>query len=169
MALYQTGLDGFYAKMLDKTGKVLAVGSIGTGSVTLSNLQAWYKYNQGDLEFVLDTDGSATLSNNASGPVSLPAITVLTNPDNPTVAVTPADGKVSVAVTPVADVADQAVSGYNVYVNDETTPRITISTTALTGEIDQLTNGTEYTLYIKAVNPIGESNGVQKTATPATA
>ena len=93
-----------------------------------------------------------------SNKTELPDFTTLdVVPGAPTLAVTPGDGKVDVALTAGTDLGS-AVTDYKVYYTDGKTPLTMDLKSSLTGTITGLTNGTQYTFQAVAVNGAGESD-----------
>jgi titin len=75
---------------------------------------------------------------------------------------TPGDGEVSLAWTAPADDGGSAVTGYSVSKDGENWESVTGAGYTFTG----LTNGTEYTFHVKAVNSVGEGPAATVNATP---
>lgn len=157
--------DNTYAKLVDKTGKVLAVGEKGTAEVEVTGISSGTKYSAGDLKFLMDLDNTTAVSVLASNSIDLPALTILGLPGAPTITATGGDGKVTGVFTDPTDDGSGASNG-------NITSRI-VSYQPATGatswtdtpvsaagnfEIDGLTNGTNYTFKATVKNAVGTSS-----------
>jgi hypothetical protein len=82
---------------------------------------------------------------------------VLTSPTAPTISsVTPASGSLTVAFTPGAD-GGSAITNYKYSINGTDYIALNPATTSSSFTISGLTNGTTYSVTIKAVNGVGDS------------
>lgn len=169
-----------YLKVTDKSGKLLSVGEKGTEKAVLSGIAGGTKYAEGDLQAVFDVDGDSSLSSAASDPANVPAVMALNVPGTPTIKLTPKDGAIDYEITaPENDGAPSSgssdITEYDVYLkarsdNWPDDPTQTTAPDKLTGTLDGLTNGTEYTIGVVAVNLVGRSDlqatGASDHATP---
>jgi hypothetical protein len=111
--------------------------------------------------------GSPTF-NNSTGKVNAYSIVLQTVPDAPTdLVATPNDTQISIAFTDPSSNGGSAITNY-AYSSDGTnftlfSPAITTSPTI----IDGLTNGQPYTIYLRAINAIGQGpSSTSVTSTP---
>ncbi|MFT8412299.1 MAG: fibronectin type III domain-containing protein [Schleiferilactobacillus perolens] len=169
-----------YLKVTDKSGKLLAVGDKGTKKAVLTGIDGGTRYAEGDLKAVFDTDGDNALSPEASDPADVPAVMALNVPGAPAIKLTAKDGAIDYEITaPEDDGAPSSgssdITEYDLYLkarsdNWPDEPTQTLTPDKLTGTLDQLANGTEYTVGVIAVNLVGRSDlqatGASDHATP---
>lgn len=157
----------------DKDSKLVVKGDKGTKKAEVTGLKHGQVVADGDyLSAYQDVTSQAE-----SDKAPVPGWTVLTvAPSNPTVKLTAGDGKIDFAITAPADDGGSKITGYNVYVKGSAdiwpaAPTQQLTPDKLTGTIDKLTDGSEYTVAVTAVNDKGESSkdadGASNHATPA--
>ena len=165
--------SGTFTKIIDKDGKVLAVGESGTLSAQINDLIAGTKYEKGDLKAVQDVNVLTSLSAQASDPFDLDALTILDLPGAPTLTVTSGDGKVTGTYTdPDNDGAPDSGSSditkrHVLYSSDGQKWTNQDLDKAGDFEVGNLTNDTEYQFKSTAENAVGTSDeSVVVKATP---
>lgn len=126
---------------------------------------------------------SANGDSDASDGVKATPKASISLPGSPTIKATAGDGKISFSLTAPSndgnsDNNQNDLTAYNIYVKSRSDnwpdkPTQTLNPDQLNGEIDNLTNGTEYTVAATAVNAAGESDlnatGASDHATPQAA
>ncbi len=128
----------------------------------------------------LSTNGTTPISNGTEYPVEIRAVNAIgdsvassaveaapaTVPAAPTVTLTPGDGSISVAAT-VTDNGGSPVTGIDYSLDDVNW--VSTGTTSSTFTVPSLTNGTSYTVWVRADNAIGDGTAsTPESATPRT-
>lgn len=159
----------------DKESKLVVKGDKGANKATITGLKHGQVVADGDYQAAYQD----VTTQAESDKVSVPGWTVnAILASIPGLKLTPGDGKIDVTVTASADDGGSAIKGYNVYVKETSanwpdTPLMELAPNALAGTIDKLTNGTDYTVAVTAVNGVGETDktadGANAHATPVAA
>ena len=108
----------------------------------------------------VSADGGASSNSRTATPATVPSVPIITTP------ITPGDKQLTVAFTLGSD-GGSAITDYQ-YQIDASGSFVSIGTSGAPFTITGLTNGTPYSIVIKAINGIGNTNSAAVSGTPAT-